>query len=90
MDSGMTVSCAVDVPLYVAVIIGVAIALTLLVATVNVAVVAPEATVTLLGTVATVVSLLASATTVPPAGAALMRVAVPVEEVPPVTVVGLT
>ena len=54
----------------------------------NVALVAPAATVTLAGTVATAVLLLPSVTTAPPAGAALLNVTVPVEEAPPVTLVG--
>jgi hypothetical protein len=56
---------------------------------VNVAEVAPAATVTLAGTVAEAL-LLASETTTPPLGAALVRVTVPVDDVPPVTLVGLT
>ncbi len=62
--------------------------LTVVVVTVNVAVVAPAVTVTLAGTVATAVLLLVSVTTAPPVGAALLNVTVPVEEVPPVTAVG--
>ena len=58
------------------------------VVTVNVALVAPAATVTLVGTVATDVLLLLSVTTAPPVGAALLNVTVPVEELPPVTLVG--
>jgi|SRR5882762_1228567 len=65
-------------------------AATALVLTVNVAVVAPAATVTLDGTWATVVLLLESATVAPPAGAAPLSVTVPVEEFPPVTVVGFS
>jgi len=57
---------------------------------VNIAVVAPAATVTLDGTLAAVVLLLESATIAPPAGAAPLNVTVPVEEFPPVTLVGFT
>lgn len=53
----------------------------------NVALVAPAATVTLEGTLAAPVLLLESATCAPPAGAAPLNVTVPVEEFPPVTVV---
>ena len=56
----------------------------------KVAPLAPTGTVTLGGTVATVVSALASATTTPPAGAAPATVTVPWEGSPPVTVFGLT
>ena len=56
--------------------------------TVNVALVAPAGTVTLAGTDAAVL-LLESDTTAPPLGAALVKVAVPVAEPPPVTVDGL-
>ena len=56
---------------------------------VNVALVAPAATVTLAGTVAAAVLLLPSVTTAPPAGAALLNVTVPVEGAPPVTLAGL-
>ena len=56
--------------------------------TLNVALVAPAATVILAGTVATVVLALESVTTAPPAGAALSRVTVPVEAVPLTTDVG--
>ena len=65
-------------------------AATALVLTVNVAVVAPAATVTLDGTLATVVLLVESATWVPPAGAGPLNVTVPVEELPPVTLVGFS
>jgi len=60
-----------------------------LVLTVNVAVVAFAATVTLAGTVAAAVLLLLSVTTAPPVGAGPFRVTVPLDELPPVTVVGL-
>ncbi len=63
--------------------------LTAVVVTVNVAVVDPAATATLAGTVAAPVLLLVSVTTAPPVGAALLKVTVPVEEVPPVTADGL-
>ena len=53
------------------------------------AVVAPEGTVTLAGTTAAALSL-ESATTAPLAGAALVRVTVPVEEDPPSTLAGFT
>jgi hypothetical protein len=57
------------------------------VVTVNVAVVAPALTVTLDGTVAFALSL-ESETTVPPEGAAPVKVTVPVEGFPPTTVAG--
>lgn len=56
---------------------------------VKVAVVAPAATVTLAGTVAAVL-LSESWTTMPPAGAAEVRVTVPVALLPPTTLVGFT
>jgi len=61
---------------------------TALVATVNVALVAPAATTTLAGTRATVVLLLESATCAPPAGAGPLNITVPVDEFPPTTLVG--
>jgi len=61
---------------------------TTLVLTAKVAVVAFAATVTLEGTVAAAVLLLLSVTTAPPAGAGPVSVTVPVDEVPPITVVG--
>jgi hypothetical protein len=63
---------------------------TVLVVTGNVAVVEPAGTVTFAPTCATAVSLLDSVTTAPPAGAAPVRVTVPVEPEPPVTVVGFS
>ncbi len=61
-----------------------------LVLTVNVALVAPAATVTLDGTVAAAVLLLESATVAPPAGAGPLNVTAPVEGVPPMTLVGFS
>ena len=61
-----------------------------LVVTANVALVAPAATVTLGGTWATLVLLLARVTTAPPFGAAALSVTVAVELLPPTTVVGVT
>jgi hypothetical protein len=63
---------------------------TVCVVTVNVRLVVPAATVTLAGTVAAAVLLLESATTRPPEGAAAESVTVPVDDVPPVTLVGLS
>ena len=54
------------------------------------AVSAPAATVTLAGTLATVALLLDSVTTAPAAGAAVVKVTVPVLALPPATLVGLT
>src|SRR5438132_12195618 len=65
-------------------------AATALVLTVNVALLAPAATITLEGTVAAAVLLLESAMVAPPEGAAPVSVTVPVEEFPPVTLVGFT
>src|SRR5882724_9613263 len=61
-------------------------AATALVLTVNVALVAPAATVTL----AAVVLLLERVTCAPPVGAGPLSVTVPVEEFPPVTLVGFS
>ena len=65
-------------------------AATALVLTVKDALVAPAATVTLEGTLAAVVLLLESATCAPPVGAGPLNVTVPVEEFPPVTLVGFS
>ena len=59
-----------------------------LVVTANVVDVLPAGTVTLAGTPAADVLLLERVTATPPAGAAPLRVTVPVEGLPPVTVVG--
>lgn len=88
--AGFTVSVAVrDAPLNVPVIVTEVDAVTLLVVTVKVALVAPEGTVTLPGTVAAL-ELSESDTTAPPLGAAALRVTLPVDELPPVTLVGVT
>ena len=64
---------------------------TLLVLTVNVALLAPAATVTLAGTVAVDVPLLDRETAAPPPGAGPLSVTVPVEVCPPpVTLVGFS
>ncbi len=63
---------------------------TALVVTVKVALVAPAATVTLAGTVATAVLLLERLTVAPPLGAAPLSVTVPCEELPPVTLLGFS
>ena len=66
-------------------------AVTGLVLTVKVALVAPAGTVTLEGTVAAPVLLLESRTWAPPAGAGPLSVTVPVEDcTPPTTLVGLS
>ena len=64
--------------------------LTLLVEIVKVALWAPAGTVTLAGTVATPVLLLASVTSVPPGGATSSSATVPCEVLPPWTEVGLS
>jgi len=89
--TGFTVRIVVRVapPLVPVIVIDVA-AVTVLVVTANVALVAPAATVTLAGSEATAVFELARVTTSPPLGAALVRVAVPVVPVPPTSVAGFT
>ena len=74
-------------PFTVAVIVAVTAALTAAVVTVNVADVCPAATVTVPGTIADEL-LDASATNKPPVGAGPLSVTVPVDDVPPATVVG--
>jgi len=64
-------------------------AVTALVVTGNVALVAPAATVTVDGTVAEVL-LLERFTVAPPLGAAPLRVTAPVEEEPPFTLLGVS
>jgi hypothetical protein len=88
---GVTVRVAVRVnPPALAVIVTGVDVVTVFVAIANVVLVAPCATDTLAGTVAAAVLLLDSETAKPPAGAADVRVSVPCEEVPPVTLVGFT
>ena len=86
----MTVSVAVaDVVPRFALIVAVVFAPTAIELIVNVALVAPAATVTEVGVVA--LELLDEReTTAPPVGAAPFKVTVPVEELPPTTDVGLS
>jgi hypothetical protein len=60
------------------------------VVTINVVDLAPTATVTVGGTVATAVLLLVRATMMPPVGAGPLSVTVPVDGLPPTTLVGLS
>ena len=82
----VNVACCELLP-SVAVITAVVVELTDVVVTVKLALVDPEGTVTLLGTLAEELLPL-KLTTVPPEGAAELRATVPVELVPPVTLVG--
>ena len=88
VPQGVTKRTAVEAVFLVAVMVIELFIATARVVTVNVAVVFPAVTVTLAGTVATAVRLLDRVTTVPPAGAAPVSVTVPVDGVPPFTVVG--
>jgi hypothetical protein len=91
MPARWTVSVAVRLTeAYVAVMTELVLAATPSVVTVKVAVVAPAETVTLAGTVAAPVLELVSDTSAPPTGAPAVRVTVPVELLPPTTVVGLS
>ena len=86
---GFTVSAAVRVtPAKTAEMVAEVEAVTEVVVTVKLALVAPASTVTLAGTVAAV-ELSESDTTTPPVGATALKVTVPVEELPPTTLVGL-
>src|SRR4051812_20970150 len=88
--AGLTVSVAERLtPANVAVIVAVVGAVTDVVVAVNVLLVAPGATVTLVGTV-TAEELSDKVTTAPPAGAAAVSLTVPVDELPPTTAVGLS
>ena len=85
---GFTVRSARCVVPRTAVILTDLLLVTAYVVTVKLAVVEPDGTVMLAGTLAADVLLLESVTTAPAAGATLSRVTVPVEEVPPRTVPG--
>jgi hypothetical protein len=77
-------------PAYDPEIVLVVVVVTALVFTTKLALVAPPGMVTFAGTIATEVSLLDRETTTPLPGAALLRVTVPVDGFPPLTLVGLT
>ena len=88
-EAGFTASAAVRVtPPKTAEIVAVVCAVTAVVVTVKFALVVPAATVTLAGTLAAV-ELSESVTAAPPAGAAALNATVPVEALPPTTLVGL-
>ena len=87
-NHGVTVSVAVRATPFVALIVTDLDVVTVTVVTVKVALVAPAATVTLAGTVATEVRLLERVTTVPAVGAGPESVTVPVDGAGPLTVVG--
>jgi hypothetical protein len=88
--AGFTVNVAVAVVPYVPEMVTAVPLVTAPVVTAKVAVVVPAATVTLVGTCATPVLLLESVTTAPPEGATPLNVTVPVELLPPTTLVGLS
>lgn len=88
---GFTVSAAVLVtPARTAEMVAEVEAVTEAVVAVKVVLVVPAATVALAGTPATAVLLLDSATTAPPAGAALVKVTLPCDVPPPVTLMGFS
>jgi len=86
----VTVRLAVLVTPKIAVMVAEVLLATGVVVMVNVAEVAPAATVTLAGRCVAVVLLLDRVTTAPPAGAGPVNLTVPVDEIPPTTEVGLT
>ena len=88
--AGVTVRIALLVTPYVPDIVTVVCWAMPLVEMLNVAVVVPGATVTLAGTCARAVLPLPRETAVPPAGATPFNVTVPVELLPPTTLVGFT
>ena len=89
LAAGLTVRTADAEPLLCAVIVTAFVAVTADVLTGKVALVCPCGTSTLLGTVATA-PLLDRKTPTPPEGAAMFSETVPVEELPPVTELGLS